>query len=65
MIAVSKQILGELRINATGFGEPLYELEHTQQQVRMGGIAPLFVTYAVHEKFMTVFIKNFELLINP
>jgi hypothetical protein len=57
-VTAFRQILGHLRQNPCEFGEPLYSLAALKLQVRKGAIAPLVVTYGVHDEKPLVFIQG-------
>src|SRR5262245_22946681 len=54
----TRRIMRELRESPEQFGEPLYLLAHTQQQVRLAVVGPLSVTFAVHSSSRSVFIRE-------
>jgi hypothetical protein len=56
------RIMRALRESPEQFGEPLYSLAHTQQQVRLAVVGPLSVTLAVHSSLRIVFIREFKLV---
>jgi len=61
-LAAFRQILSQLQQNPCEFGEPLYSLAALKLQVRKGVIAPLVVTYGIHDEKPLVFIQGFKSL---
>jgi hypothetical protein len=47
------------------FGEPIKHLDVAQLNVRLGGVAPLVVRFAVHEARPLVFVTAIVLLSGP
>jgi hypothetical protein len=61
-LAAIRGIADQLHNDPFEFGEPLYRLQSLELEVRHGGVYPLFVDYAVHQKDRQVFIKGVYLL---
>lgn len=61
-LAAIRQILLRLRHGPMEFGEPLYFLPALRMHLRLGGIGPLFIDFAVCEDHPFVFIKGATLL---
>lgn len=57
-----RQIIDELRMRASEFGEELYRLPSLRLLVRQGMIAPLVVDFAVHDEKPLVFVSGFKVL---
>lgn len=61
-IAALRTIYHRLQTEPDQFGEPLYHLPAIQLQIRQGVLAPLVVSYGVHEKKRLVFLRTVQML---
>lgn len=61
-MAAYRQIVERLRTSPRSFGEPEYSLHSMRLIVYKGALAPLVVSYAVHEDQPLVFVRRFSLM---
>jgi len=57
-----RQILAQLRLEPSRFGEPLYSLPALRLTVRQAVVIPLVVYYGVHNEKPLVFVNGFKVL---
>ena len=60
--AALRTIHARLRRDPTVFGEPRHRLPNSPVVIRAAAVAPVFVSYGVHEERRIVFVREFKLL---